>query len=59
MAETVLVEFKQEIDEFTLIPSSGGAFEVSVDGEQLYSKLDTGEYPEEQAIVEAIRPHVD
>ncbi|WP_414703617.1 Rdx family protein [Pseudalkalibacillus sp. SCS-8] len=29
-----------------LIPSSGGAFEVTVNGTKLYSKLDTGEFPD-------------
>ncbi|WP_458025845.1 Rdx family protein [Pseudalkalibacillus sp. Hm43] len=29
-----------------LIPSSGGAFEVTVNGTKLYSKLETGEFPD-------------
>jgi selenoprotein W-related protein len=35
----------------TLIPSGGGCFELKADGELLYSKLDTGKFPEEQAVV--------
>lgn len=34
-----------------LQPSSGGCFEVTVNGELIYSKLETGEFPEEDAIV--------
>ncbi len=35
----------------TLIPSGGGAFEVEVDGENIYSKLSTGVFPEEAEIL--------
>jgi selenoprotein W-related protein len=35
-----------------LIPSSGGAFEVSVDGKALYSKLETGRFPTEREVLE-------
>lgn len=38
-----------------LIPSKGGCFEVTVDGELIYSKLDTGEFPEDDAIVAALQ----
>ncbi len=55
MAETVLLDFKQDIDEFTLVPSSGGVFEVVVNGEKIYSKNKTGEFPDEDQIVEELR----
>ncbi|MCA0148218.1 Rdx family protein [Rossellomorea vietnamensis] len=32
--------------ELTLVPSSGGAFEITVDGKKIYSKLDTGVFPD-------------
>ena len=34
-----------------LEPASGGCYEVTVDGELVYSKLETGEFPEDDAIV--------
>jgi len=37
-----------------LIPSSGGCFELSVNGELLYSKLKTGKFPDEQWAVETV-----
>ena len=37
-----------------LIPAGGGAFELSVDGELLYSKLKTGQFPDEQDMLEAV-----
>ena len=41
--------------ESRLIRSSGGVFEVALDGAMLYSKKRTGEFPEEAAIIEMIR----
>jgi selenoprotein W-related protein len=38
-----------------LIPSSGGAFEVTVNGEKLYSKLDTGVFPKSKNIIEQMQ----
>ncbi len=38
----------------TLIPSSGGCFELKADGELLYSKLATGEFPDEPAVIDMI-----
>lgn len=39
----------------TLVPSDGGRFELEVDGDLVYSKLDTGSFPEEQAILRDLR----
>ena len=38
----------------TLIPGGGGCFELSVNGELLYSKLKTGQFPDEGAMLEAV-----
>lgn len=37
-----------------MIPSSGGCFELTVGGKTLYSKLKTGEFPNEDEIVAAV-----
>lgn len=54
MTDRILREFKQQIAGFKLIPSKGGCFEISVNGELIYSKLKTGEFPDEAAIVASI-----
>lgn len=38
--------------ESELIPSSGGAFEVTLDGKLVYSKLKTGRFPDKKDIEE-------
>jgi len=42
----------------TLIPSSGGVFEITSDHEQLFSKAERGRFPEEQEIVEKVKEHL-
>ena len=34
-----------------LIPGAGGIFDVNVDGKLVYSKHETGEFPDEDALV--------
>jgi selenoprotein W-related protein len=38
-----------------MIPSKGGCFELTVGGKLLYSKLRTGEFPDEDKLIEAVR----
>ncbi|KAA0547813.1 SelT/SelW/SelH family protein [Bacillus sp. BGMRC 2118] len=37
-----------------LVPSTGGAFEVTVDGEKVFSKLEVGRFPTEDEIIEVM-----
>ena len=50
MTDRLLREFKQDIEGFTLIPSGGGRFEVTIDGELAFSKLKEGRFPEYEEI---------
>jgi selenoprotein W-related protein len=50
----VLTAYKQQVRELKLIPSGGGCFEVTANGELIYSKLKTGKFPDEQALVDVI-----
>ena len=54
----MMESYKQEISDFTLEPGSGGCFELSFDGELVYSKLKTGSFPDESEMVEIGRAHV-
>jgi selT/selW/selH-like putative selenoprotein len=42
--------------EIELVESGGGAFEVSIDGEQIFSKLASGRFPAYQEIPEMLGP---
>lgn len=54
MAQLILDRFKNRIEGLTLVPSTGGAFEILVNDEKIYSKLETGRFPSESAIVAEI-----
>ena len=54
MATKVLTQYKQKIEGLQLEPSSGGCFELTIDDELVYSKLQTGEFPDEDNLVTEI-----
>lgn len=55
MTEKILLEYKQNVDQLTLIPSSGGVFEVYQNDEKIYSKNETGDFPNEDSVIEQLR----
>jgi selenoprotein W-related protein len=54
LTSKLLTTYKQKISELKLIPSGGGCFELSINGELVYSKLKTGKFPDEQWALEAV-----
>ena len=54
MTEKLLSTYKQKIQNLQLIPSSGGCFELSLNGELVYSKLKTGVFPDEREMVKLV-----
>ena len=54
MTSKLLTTFKQHIQDLKLVPSGGGCFELTADGELIYSKLKTKEFPDEQWVIESL-----
>jgi selenoprotein W-related protein len=50
LAAKLLTQYKQRISSLELEPSGGGCFEVTAGDELIYSKLATGEFPDENKI---------
>ena len=46
MAQELLTTFDEEIGGVTLIPGTGGVYEVRVDGETVWSRKAEGHFPE-------------
>jgi len=46
MTEELLTEFEPHIASWKLIPSKGGVFEVTVNGELIFSKKELGRHAE-------------
>ena len=51
MASRILEEYSREVESFELIPDAGGCFELTLDGQLVYSKLKTGQFPDQAAMV--------
>ena len=58
MTSKLLATYKQKIRELKLIPMGGGCFELSINGQLIYSKLKTGKFPDEPWAVEAVGEHL-
>lgn len=43
-----------QVERLELVPDRGGCFELSVNGDLIYSKLKTGEFPDEEWAVGTI-----
>jgi selenoprotein W-related protein len=52
---TKILDLGERIASLTLVPSSGGAFEVTANGKTLHSKLNTGEWPDFDEVVRQIK----
>lgn len=58
MAQEMLTTFSEELGEVTLVPGTGGVFEVRLDGELLWSRKDRGRFPEMREIKQMVRDRV-
>jgi selenoprotein W-related protein len=58
LTEELLGHFTTNIGEFTLIPSSGGVFEVTFNGELIFSKKELGRFPEDGEVLELLKPRI-
>ena len=55
----LLEQFEHVIESLSLVPSEGGRFEVSVNGELIYSKLQTKRHAQAGEIVNLITKIVE
>lgn len=55
MAADILGAFETQIEGVRLVPSDGGRFELSINGDLVYSKLQTRRHAEPGEIVGLIR----
>ncbi len=55
MTDKLITDLKSRIKRLILVPATGGRFEVSIDGNLVYSKLKTGRFPQ----YDEIRKHIN
>ena len=55
MTEQLAKALKQKMTELTIAPFADGRFEVFVDGKNVWSKLETGDFPDDATLVAKIK----
>jgi selenoprotein W-related protein len=59
LADDLLKQFEHVLESVALIPSDGGKFEVSVNGNLIYSKLETHRHAEPGEIIGLVNKIVE
>ncbi len=54
MATKILTKYKLSVKSLELEPATGGIFELILNDELVYSKNETGSFPDEDAMVEEV-----
>ncbi len=54
LASALLPRVRRAISQLRLVPSDKGRFEVTCGGDLIYSKLATGEFPDEEVLIKEI-----
>ena len=55
MAQELLTTFEGEIDEVSLQPGSGGIFEVTANGQRIWSRHESGRFPDIKELKQLVR----
>lgn len=55
MAQELLTTFEQELDEVSLVPGTGGIFEVRTDEKVLWSRKDMVGFPDIKELKQIVR----
>ncbi len=59
LAQEVLTTFAEDLGEVALQPGEGGVLEIRLDDVLIYSRKDTGRFPEAKEIKQLIRDRID
>lgn len=59
LTQELLFTFETDIQQVGLVPSSGGIFRVSLDGDIIFDRKIMGRFPESKEIKQLIRNKID
>ncbi len=59
MSQEVLSTFSLEMGEVTLVPGTGGIFEIHLDGELIWERKRDGGFPDVKQLKQMIRDRID
>lgn len=55
MAQEILSTFEEEVDELSLVPGIGGIFEITANGQLIWSRKEMGGFPEIAELKKRVR----
>lgn len=59
LAQELLTTFESDLGKVALVPGTGGIFEVSLNGELLFSRKEHGRFPESKELKQLVRDRID
>jgi selenoprotein W-related protein len=59
MGQELLSTFAEDLGEVSLIPSTGGAFRIEVDGEVIWERKRDGGFPDARILKQRVRDRID
>jgi selenoprotein W-related protein len=58
MAQEILSTFSEEVGEVTLVPGTGGIFQIEYDGDVIWERKRDGGFPDVKALKQRVRDRV-
>ena len=58
MAQELLTTFEQELSSVALAPGAGGVFDITADGDLLFSRKQAGRFPDIKELKQLVRDRV-
>lgn len=58
LAQELLFTFEDALGEVALVPGAGGVFEVRLDGDLLFSRAESGRFPESKELKQLVRDRI-
>jgi selenoprotein W-related protein len=59
LAQELLTTFESDLRSVSLVPGTGGIFEVRLDGGLMFSRKEAGRFPEAKELKQLIRDRID
>ena len=59
LAQELLTTFESDIQSVSLVPGSGGIFEVRLNGETIFSRKQASRFPESKELKQLVRDRID
>ncbi|MCE7791228.1 Rdx family protein [Salipaludibacillus sp. CUR1] len=50
---------RHNVEEMALIPSSGGVFEIYANGQKIFSKFDTDQFPDHKEVINQLESMIN